>query len=144
MDFSIGFVRGNGTITPMNRMRNTSEQYLITQMRFIISGSRGVSRMNINERIRLLMDERSWTEYRMAKEAGLAQSTIANLFNRNTVPSVSTLEAICGGFGITLAQFFSEGNIVELTNEQKELFDRWVSLTGEQKRLLLELVKNMK
>jgi len=97
-----------------------------------------------NERIRQLMDERNWTEYRLAKESNLSQSTIANLFKRNTIPSISTLEAICAGLGITLAQFFSEGNIVELTDEQKVLFDRWVSLTREQKQLLFELIRNMK
>ena len=97
-----------------------------------------------NERIRQLMDERNWTEYRLAKESKLSQSTIANLFKRNTVPSVTTLESICSGFGITLAQFFSEGNIVELTNEQKKLFDKWVSLTGEQKHLLMGLIQQMK
>ena len=97
-----------------------------------------------NDRIRQLMDERNWTEYRLAKESKLSQSTIANLFKRNTVPSVTTLEAICSGFGITLAQFFSEGNMVELTDEQKELFDKWVSLTGEQKHILLELVRQLK
>ena len=97
-----------------------------------------------NERIRQLMDERDWTEYRLAKESKLSQSTIANLFKRNTTPSVTTLEAICSGFGITLAQFFSEGNIVELTDEQKDLFDKWVSLTGEQKLLLMELIRQLK
>jgi DNA-binding XRE family transcriptional regulator len=108
---SIGSVSDDCNITLMSHMCNTSEQYFIIQMRFIID-RKEVMVMSINERIRLLMDERNWTEYRMAKEAGLSQSTVANLFNRNTVPSVSTLEAICGGFGITLAQFFSEGNIV--------------------------------
>jgi transcriptional regulator with XRE-family HTH domain len=97
-----------------------------------------------NGRIQQLMDERDWTEYRLAKESKLSQSTIANLFKRNTTPSVTTLEAICGGFGITLAQFFSEGNIVELSDEQKELFDRWVSLTAEQKQLLFELIRQLK
>ena len=97
-----------------------------------------------NERIRQLMDKRGWTEYRPAIESKLSQSTIANIFKRNTTPSVATLEAICNGFGITLAQFFSEGNIVELTDEQKELFDKWVSLTEEQKILLFELIKQLK
>ncbi|MCL2563429.1 MAG: helix-turn-helix transcriptional regulator [Oscillospiraceae bacterium] len=100
--------------------------------------------MTTNERIQQLMNERDWTEYRLAKEADLSQSTIANLFKRNNTPSIPTLEAICRGFGITLSQFFSEGNFVELTDEQKELFDKWVTLTGEQKSLLLELVKNLK
>jgi transcriptional regulator with XRE-family HTH domain len=90
------------------------------------------------------MDERNWTEYRLAKESSLSQSTIANLYRRNTVPSIATLEAICNGFGITLAQFFCEGNMVELTAEQKELFCRWVTLTKEQKHLLMELISNMK
>lgn len=100
--------------------------------------------MDANERIRQLMDERGWTEYRLAKESALSQSTIANLFKRNTVPGISTLEAICHGFGITLAQFFCEDNMVELSAEQKKLFDRWVALTPEQKRLIFDLIKNLK
>jgi len=100
--------------------------------------------MDTNKRIEQLMSDRRWTEYRLAKESGLSQSTIANLFKRNTVPSISTLESICNGFGITLAQFFCEGNMVELTEEQQDLFNRWISLSAEQKRVLLELIKNMK
>ena len=100
--------------------------------------------MDTNERIRQLMNERHWSEYRLAKESGLSQSTIANLFKRNTVPSVSTLESICRGFGITLSQFFCEGNMIELSDEQRDLFGKWVTLTHEQKQLLFELIKNMK
>lgn len=100
--------------------------------------------LDANARIRQLMNERNWTEYKLAKEAKLSQSTIANLFNRNTVPTIATLEAICAGFGITLAQFFAEGDMVELTGEQQEMFNRWVCLTNEQKRLLHELIKQMK
>ncbi|MDR0936953.1 MAG: helix-turn-helix transcriptional regulator [Oscillospiraceae bacterium] len=96
--------------------------------------------MDTNKRIRQLMTERNWSEYRLAKESGLSQSTIANIFRRNTVPGVTTLEIICNGFGITLAQFFCEGNMVELSDEQKELFDQWVTLTREQKQLLSELI----
>ena len=100
--------------------------------------------VDTNERIRQLMNERQWSEYRLAKESGLSQSTIANLFKRNTVPSVATLESICKGFGMTLAQFFRDGNLIELSDDQKELFDKWVTLTPEQKQILFELIKNMK
>ena len=54
--------------------------------------------------------------------SGFLQSTVVNIFNRNTTPSVATLESICGRFGITLAQFFAEGELVELSQEQKEMF----------------------
>jgi len=100
--------------------------------------------MDTNARIRQLMNERQWSEYRLAKQSGLSQSTVANLFKRNTVPSVTTLESICKGLGITLAQFFQEGNMVELSDEQQELFNRWMTLTLEQKSLLFKLIKNMK
>ena len=96
-------------------------------------------------RIREFMDARGWTEYRLAKESGLSQSTISNMFIRHTAPSVPTLEALCAGFGITLSQFFSEsGNMVELTEEQLAMFNQWTKLTQRQKELVAELIENMK
>jgi transcriptional regulator with XRE-family HTH domain len=96
--------------------------------------------MNVNERIKKMMKERDWTEYRLAVESGLSQSTIANLFRRNTVPSVMTIEAICEGFGISLAQFFAEDDLVELSDEQRRIFDKWLSLTVKQKKLIEDLI----
>lgn len=40
-------------------------------------------------------------------------------------PTLPTLEAVCKAFGITLAQFFSEGNgPAEMTEEQRALFGK--------------------
>ena len=100
--------------------------------------------MNINERIQRLLTEHGWTPYRLAKESGLSDATVGNLFRRNTVPSMATLEAICHGFGITLAQFFAEGDVIELSPELKELFDDWVDLTIEQKQAVRFTMKAMK
>ena len=100
--------------------------------------------MDAKERIRQLMQERGWSEYRLAIASGLSQSTIANIFNRNTTPSVPTLESICNGFGITLAQFFAEGNLVELSPEQQEMFAEWSSLSKDQKDALAQLIQVMK
>lgn len=90
------------------------------------------------------MDDRGWSEYKLAKESGLSQSTISNLFNRNTLPSIPTLEAICDGFGISLGQFFSAGNSVFLSEEQKEFFDNWFSLDADDKQLIAEIVRRFK
>ena len=100
--------------------------------------------MDAKARIRELMAERKWSEYRLAIASGLSQSTVANIFNRNTTPSVATLESICAGFGITLAQFFAEGNMVELTEEQREMFAAWSSLSKDQKDVLRQLILVMK
>ena len=100
--------------------------------------------MDAKARIRELMAERKWSEYRLAIASGLSQSTVANIFNRNTTPSIATLESICAGFGIALAQFFAEGDMVELTEEQKEMFAAWSSLSKDQKDVLRQLILVMK
>jgi len=99
--------------------------------------------MDINEKIKLLLKKRGWSEYKLAKNSGLSESTIANIFKRNTVPSITTLEAICTGFGISLSQFFAEGDVIDLTPELSEFLDSWVSLTKEQKAAVIQLVKTM-
>lgn len=100
--------------------------------------------MDAKKRIRELLEELNWSEYRLAIESGLSQSTIANIFNRNTTPSIATLEMICKGFGITLAQFFAEGNMVELTDEQYKMFEDWRTLSPDKKHVLNELIAVMK
>ena len=99
--------------------------------------------MDTHPRLRQLMADRGWTAYRLSKESGLSESTLANIFKRNTVPSITTLEAICSAFGISLAQFFAESEMVELTPELKTLFENWVSLTAEQKQAALQMIQAM-
>ena len=99
--------------------------------------------MDTHARLRQLLRERGWTEYKLSKECGLSQSTIGNIFRRNNVPSIATLETICRGFGITMSQFFAEGEMVELTPELKELFNNWVNLTPNKKAAVLQMLKAM-
>lgn len=100
--------------------------------------------MGTQKRIRELMKERGWTDYRLAKEANLSHSTVTNMFNRNNAPTLPNLEAVCKAFGIILAQFFSEGNESNaLTEEQQLLFSKWSMLSDEQKQLLLGLMSTM-
>lgn len=99
--------------------------------------------MDAQKRIRQLMEERGWTDYRLAKEANLSHSTVTNMFNRNNAPTFPTLEAVCRAFGITLTQFFTEDGESQITEEQQKLFSIWSTLTDEQKRLLLDLMNTM-
>ena len=99
--------------------------------------------VDVHSRLRQLLKERNWSEYRLAQESGLSDSTIKNIFKRNTLPSIITLESICNGFRITISQFFAENDMVELSPELKELFDEWVFLTPEQKSATLNIIKVM-
>lgn len=97
--------------------------------------------MDVLERLRRLMEARGWTMYRLAKESGLTESTIANIYRRNAIPSIDTLEKICQGFGITLSQFFADDELVELTEDLKEVFENWRTLTPEQKEAALTMMR---
>ena len=99
--------------------------------------------MDVHEKLQYLLDERGWTKYQLARKCGLSDATIANIFRRNTMPSIPTLEAICQGYGITLSQFFAEGEMVELTPDLKEVFDSWSSLSPKQKVAAGQMLKAM-
>ena len=93
--------------------------------------------MDVMAQIKSYMVLRGWTEYRLAKESGLAQTTVANLFKRNTLPSIPTLEAICGAFGISLSDFFNEGR----RTENSLPCALWIQLSPSQRAICTELMK---
>lgn len=99
--------------------------------------------LDANERLQELLKQRGWSAYRLAKNCGLSESTISNIIRRNAVPSISTLEIICEGFGITMAQFFTDGDMVEITPDVKELINCWAALSPNQKDSVLRLIKTM-
>ena len=98
--------------------------------------------MNIADRLNVLLNQRSWTAYKLAQEADIPQSTLSNIFNRPNEPTVATLEVICKGFGITLSEFFAEGSDpVSLSDEQKEVLANWAKLSEEQRKMLLGFLR---
>jgi len=50
------------------------------------------------------------------------------------------LEAICKAFGITLSEFFADSDMVELTPELRELFDKWIRLSPNQKNAIKTMI----
>lgn len=99
--------------------------------------------MDVTTKIKQILSQRGWSAYRLSKESGLSESTIANIIKRNAIPSVDTLEAICNGMGITLSQFFADGELIEVTPKTRELIDCWSVLSEEQRDAALFLLKNM-
>lgn len=100
--------------------------------------------MDVLGRIEQLMEQRGWSVYRLCKESGLAQSTLSHVFRKDSEPTISTLETICKAFGLTMGEFFAEGELVPLTEDQRKLLDQWALLTIEQKQLILGMIDNMK
>ena len=100
--------------------------------------------MTIIEKIDKLRIERGWSVNNLAMEAMLTQSTLNNLYMRNTEPKISTLRAICNAFGITLAEFFTDEEFTEKQeNNEKELSDRFSKLTDTQKKAFMSMLRSI-
>ena len=97
--------------------------------------------INVLDRITHYRVQKGWTEYQLAIESGLTQSTISSWYRKQLVPSIPSLEKICAAFGITLAQFFSEEeNTFSLTPVQQHLIEASVSLTEAQMTALIDFL----
>ena len=94
--------------------------------------------------IRKNREARGWTEYQLAERAGLPQSTISSWYKKGMTPSVASLEKVCEAFGLTLSQFFADGQErLALSGAQRAMLERWNRLSGRQQQALLALLEAM-
>ena len=90
--------------------------------------------MNVLEKVKQLQNERGWSTYKLAYEAGLTQSTLSNMFARGTCPTVDTLEKICDAFGISLSEFFEQGEgKIHASKEEMNLLNKYRALSEKEK-----------
>lgn len=91
-------------------------------------------------KLNTLMDQRHWSIYKLAKESDIPYSSLNNLFQRNTEPTLPTLRKICTGLGISLSDFFSDESlpvITEYSMEERRLLTLYRSLKSSEKKLLM-------
>lgn len=78
----------------------------------------------IANRINELCEKQDISKYQLAKQSGLAESSISNLLNRSSDARCSTISRVCEGFGITMAQFFQDDDKrCDFNIEQQHIFD---------------------
>ena len=74
--------------------------------------------MDVLKKINKMRIDRGWSIYRLSTESGISQSTLTNMFNRETLPSITTLECICSAFGITMSEFFFDEALPKTDEEE--------------------------
>lgn len=102
--------------------------------------------MDVLARITKLRCDRGWTVYELARRCGVPQSTISCWYTKNMMPSVSSLENICKGFGISLSQFFLEedsGEATILSRQQHRLLAYASRLDPDQYESLLSFLERL-
>ena len=92
-------------------------------------------------KITSLREERGWTTYRLSKLSGIPQSTISTWYRKNLMPPIDKLEIICQTFGITLAEFFNDTDVlVSMTEEEKNMLSQWNLLTPAQRAAVINII----
>ena len=99
----------------------------------------------IANRIKELCDKKQMTMYALSKKTDISQSSLSNLMKRGSTPTFYTLNRICDGLGITLAQFFSNDNgKLDLSSDQRKILEMWETLTDKEKEAVEIYVRGMR
>ena len=96
-----------------------------------------MDRKEIGIRIKKLREDRGFTKYRLAADAGVSPGYISDLENGKKCPTVEVLDNICFALGITLKDFFNG------PNEQGDLAAAVSSLSLKQRQLLVAFLKSL-
>jgi len=94
------------------------------------------------KRIIELRTQKGYSTNRLAKISGMAQSTLRDIEIEGKQPTIPTLELICKGLGITLADFFSD-EVSDVPAHINELLLSAQSLTPNQIETLNQFIKAM-
>ena len=80
-------------------------------------------------------ESRGWTEYQLAERSGLPQSTISSWYRRKMMPSLPSLEKVCGALGITLSQLLAEDDVSDAAaleeSAKNHVFDKFDFVDNE-------------
>ncbi len=96
--------------------------------------------MNILKKINQMRLDRNWSIYRLSVESGISQSTLTNMFNRETLPSITTLECICSAFGISMSDFFKEDSSDKDNEAEKNLITLYKNASPEIQNAILTIL----
>lgn len=99
---------------------------------------------DVIEHIIELCKKRNWTYYRLAVQAKIPYSTLNNMIHRANIPTITTLQKICDGFGISLSDFFAENpKNLNLTKDQAQVLNMYDDLDKSDQNLLLAYAKGL-
>lgn len=111
---------------------------IITNMRtiFLEKGHKLMEKYELTpnciERIEKICKQNNWTIYKLSQLAGIPYSSLNNMINRGTDPTINTLSKLCYALNITLSEFFSEDDfdVMPINEDLKFIISSYNSLTA--------------
>ena len=96
-----------------------------------------MDRKEIGIRIKKLREDRGFTKYRLAADAGVSPGYISDLENGKKCPPVEVLDNTCFALRITLKDFFNT------PNEHVDLAAAVSSLSLKQRQVLVAFLERL-
>lgn len=93
--------------------------------------------MDVGARIKELREKAGFTQNRLAEWSGVSQTHLRGVELGQQDITIGQLRLVCGGLGVTLADFFN------ISEKQENLSDVISKLTPKQKQLLMDFLKSI-
>ena len=95
----------------------------------------------IADNITSLCEKRDISKYRLSQLSGISQSSLGRIMAQENLPSLITLEKICTALGVTLSQFFQEGNSENLT---EKVLGIWNDLSTNEQETVMSMLRGLR
>lgn len=100
--------------------------------------------MNIQNRIKELLEKKGWSLYKLSKETGIHKTTVYDWFNdKHFTPDRNSIEVICATLDISLSQFYCGIDFADLNEEQIHLLELFAKIPDDKKNIVFELMKTL-
>ena len=96
--------------------------------------------MNVAVRLIELRKQKGYSTNKLAKLAGIGQSTLREIEIGEKQPTVYTIDRICSVLGITLAEFFSNDSAPEIPPEVRQIVNKVIKLPHDKIKILNDVL----
>lgn len=98
--------------------------------------------MDIKEKITKIRKQKGWSLSKLATQAGLTTTTVYNWYNdKNATPSRDSIEDVCVAFGISVAEFYADVEMDNLTEKEIRLLELFRKIPEKEREKALSMLE---
>ncbi len=98
--------------------------------------------MDIKEKITKMRKQKGWSLSKLATQAGLTTTTVYNWYNdKNATPSRDSIEDVCVAFGVSVAEFYADIEMDNLTEKEIRLLELFRKIPEKEQEKALSMLE---
>jgi transcriptional regulator with XRE-family HTH domain len=98
--------------------------------------------LDIKEKITKIRKQKGWSLSKLATQAGLTTTTVYNWYNdKNATPSRDSIEDVCVAFGVSVAEFYADVEMDNLTEKEIRLLQLFRKIPEKEREKALSMLE---